>query len=817
MAIPPCILGRLAVLLMLAIAAAAPIPAVADTIRLDGATTRIDLAGRMDLLRDEAGALTIGDMARPEIAARFQALPGNLTAGYDRAVFWLRFQVQREPSAGERWFLDVKMPYLDHVSLYSPDGAGGFAVVKTGDMTPFSTRPVAHRSFVFSPRFPAGGLQTAYIRIQSASTMTVNAQIWADVAFTENVASESLLLGLVNGSLICMILFSLFQYALKRDVIYIHYIAYISTSEIMYLAAAGYLTQYIFPNSPGISNTITGLSVGVSFGFGLIFTARVLCLPNNYPRINRIYVSAGFLMILSSTGAIFDHFYLVAPVIHTITLLSLLPSTYMAAALSWRGDRVARFFLAAILVYMTTLGLILLRTIGLYDTPMAVNALTQAAAVPHMLLLSLGLLHRTAGIDATRLETARRTERYLERRVALRTAELAETNTTLAAEITVRRVAEDRLRESERQVRAILDAAPFPMVAAGFPGGEFLFLNQPAADLLNVDRDRTEAFNTRDFYADINERDLLLATLQATGCVLGAELRILRMPAEQCWVLLSAVRFNYRDQDAVLICLNDISTRKRLEETLRLANLRSEAALESSHQAMREQRNFLSMVSHEFRVPLAIIQAASQLLGIYTASNEEAVDEVAKIGRAVRRMSDLIDVCLADDRLDSNIPSLNVAQVDLGELLTELCDDKHPFAANHPLSVTCDRPTMIEADLTLLRISFSNLIDNALKFSPPGSPVEVAIANDGEGAMVRVTDHGPGISLDDQPRIFEKFFRSTKADRVRGAGLGLYIVRRIIDLHNGCVAVDSRPGMGASFVVWLPLTALSPGNDRTTP
>ncbi len=811
-------LGKWIALLTLVVALAAPVHgAWAEVIHLTDSTTQADFAGRMDLLRDESGTLSIDDMARPEVAARFQRLPGNLSAGYDRSAFWLRFQVQRDPSATDRWFIEVKMPHLDHVGLYTPDGTGGFTVVKTGSRTPFSTRPVAHRTFVFSPNFPAGEPQTAYLRIQSNKTLTISVKIWADAAFAEHASSESFLLGLVNGCLGGIILFSLFQYALKRDPIYIYYVAYISASEVLYITATGYIAQYVVPDSPMLATALSGVVVSVSAGLWLLFVSKVLDLARNYPVLNRIYVWVGRLMILWAASVLLDRFYLVAPVIHSVFLVSLFISTYVAVALSYRGDRVARFFLAAILVYIMTMGLILLRILGLFDITPEINMFAQAAAVPHMLLLSLGLLDRTAGIDANRLETARRTERYLERRVALRTAELADTNTTLAAEIAVRRAAENRLRESEHQVRAILDAAPFPMLVAGFPSGGFMFLNRPAIDLLNVAGEETEALATEDFYVNPGERGQFLQTLEETGCVLGAELYIRRRPDEQRWVLLSAVRFTYRNQDAVLICLNDISTRKRLEESLRLTNIRSEAALEAGNQALREQRNFLAMVSHEFRVPLAIIEAASQLLGIYTASDEEAEDEVAKIGRAVRRMSDLIDVCLADDRLDSNMMALKIAEFELGAVLSELCEDKRPFAGNRPLTVTCDRPVFVEADLTLLRIGFSNLIDNALKFSPPKSPVSVSVTSDGEGAMVRVTDCGPGISLEEQPRIFEKFFRSTKADRVRGAGLGLYIVRRIVDLHGGSIAVDSRPGAGATFIVWLPLKVGSPENDRSMP
>ena len=811
----PDSLRVLIALLLLAVAATLPVHgARAEVVRLDDTVAGIDLGGRMEILRDPDG-LAIDDMARPEIAARFHPLAGNLAAGFDRSAFWLRFRVQRAATANTHWFLEVKMPLLDHVDLYTPDGKGGFIAVVSGNRTPFSTRPVSHRTFVFRPGIPAGEPQTVYLQIQSTGTVAASVTIWGSAAFVKEASRDSLLLGLINGCLGSIILFSLFQYALKRDSIYLYFLAYICASEVLYLSITGYLSQYVVPDAPVAASMLPGLSVGVSAGLWMFFVSKALDLARNAPVFNGIYLWAGRLLVPAAATAFLDRFYLVAPAIHVVFLASLLLAAYLAAIQARRGDRVAGFFLAAILTNVVVVGLSRLRVLGLYDTAPGIHMLAQVAAVPHMLLLSLGLLERTAGIDSNRLEMARRTERYLERRVALRTAELADTNATLAAEIAVRRAAENRLRESEHQVRAILDAAPFPMVVAGFPHGRLMFVNQPAADLLNVGDEDPATLTTEDFYVSPEERDQFLRTLAETGCVLGTEMQLRRRPDQQRWVLLSAVRFTYCNQDAVLICLNDISTRKQLEETLRLTNIRSEAALEAGNQALREQRNFLAMVSHEFRVPLAIIEAAAQLLGIYTAEDEEAEDEVAKIGRAVRRMSDLIDVCLADDRLDSTMMSLKLARIDLGAMLDDLCTDKQPFAGNRPLAVTCRQPVEIEADLTLLRIGFSNLIDNALKFSPPHSSVAVTATSDGEGAMIRVSDHGPGISLEEQPRIFEKFYRSTKADRVRGAGLGLYIVRRIVELHSGSIAVDSRPGQGATFIVWLPLKAASSENSRS--
>ena len=391
--------------------------------------------------------------------------------------------------------------------------------------------------------------------------------------------------------------------------------------------------------------------------------------------------------------------------------------------------------------------------------------------------------------------------------LARATSELAEANAALKAEIKIRQATEDRLRERTGQVRAILDAAPFPILVSRWNEDEVLFVNSPAEDLLGINRDGLPGLKGEDFYDDPSDHDRIVDTLAKCGVVLGGELRARCADGEKRWLLVSAVRFTYGEVDAIMLCMLDISARKDLEKAQSEAHDRIREALIAQQKASHEQRNFLSMVSHEFRGPLAVIGAASDLLDIYSPSEGEAREEVAKIIRAVRRMSELIDIFLADERLDSTSMPLRISDLDLGAIVTDLSQDMHPVPGRSPLRITIEPPARIEADGTLLRIGIANLIDNALKFSPPGSPVELSITTDQDGATISVTDHGPGISREEQHLIFEKFYRSTKTDRVRGAGLGLYIVRRIVDLHHGRVTVDSRPGQGTTFTIWLPLKA----------
>jgi len=768
------------------------------------------LGGHWSALRDPAGTLDIEDVTTSVAARRFTPLTGDLAAGYDRGAWWLRTEIRRSADSPSDWLLEVEPATLDQVSLFIEDERGGLRAFTAGDHLAFSARALPYRNFVFRLHLADDLPHSVYLRIKSTSTVTASARILSPEGFALSAARRDLFHGLAHGASIIIILFALVQYASGRDRLYLGFLAYAIPLEVMCLAMGGLASEFLFPDLPLLADQLQGISVCLTIGGGVVFAAHILEFEYHFPRMNRLYRLAGRGCQWGALSVPAGLYWLTAPVLMWLALASFAATTVLALRRAVGGDAIARWYLMAFLIQILFCMAVVVRSLGLVVTPIEMNLAAHLAAGAHMLLIGCGLVWRGAGIETDRhrvrqlqLESAQQVERALEERVRLRTQELAESNATLGREIAERRAAEDRVNEREAQVSAILAAAPFPMVVSSFPDGVILYLNEPASELLNVPVDTAIGMTTTSFYVEPGERGALIARLHQSGAVLGVEMPIRRLPAMQRWVLLSAVRFGYRGQDCALVCLNDITTRKQLEDMLRLTGRRAEAALEAERQAMREQRNFLAMVSHEFRVPLAIIEAAAQLLGIYIRAGEEAGDEVAKIRRAVRRMSELIDICLADDRLDSNAMQLQTDRVDVTRLLADLCDDKRPFVGPRELILHAQEPVMVMGDCTLLRIAFSNLIDNALKFSPPHTPVILEVGVGADAVRVRVSDQGPGIAVEEQPRIFEKFYRSTKSDRVRGAGLGLYIVKRIMDLHGAAISVDSRQGMGAAFDVWL--------------
>ena len=220
---------------------------------------------------------------------------------------------------------------------------------------------------------------------------------------------------------------------------------------------------------------------------------------------------------------------------------------------------------------------------------------------------------------------------------------------------------------------------------------------------------------------------------------------------------------------------------------------------------------FISMVSHEFRTPLTAIMASSEMLQHYSdrLDAEQRIAETAAIAREVERLSALIDEVIAMGRADESGFEYNPEPVDLGQLVREVADRALLSASrSHEITVrggeTCGS---VDADRKLLDHILANVIGNAVKYSPSGEPIDIALRCSGERATIEVTDRGIGIPEEDIERIGTPFFRGDNAGSIGGTGLGLAIALRAAQRHGGGLHILSEVGRGTKVVIELQLSA----------
>jgi len=170
------------------------------------------------------------------------------------------------------------------------------------------------------------------------------------------------------------------------------------------------------------------------------------------------------------------------------------------------------------------------------------------------------------------------------------------------------------------------------------------------------------------------------------------------------------------------------------------------------------------------------------------------------------RLLDMINTMLMISRVESGVESKQASPMDLGGIIRNACDLYQPLAEDRGIRLACETPSSLPfaGDIPQIQRMAANLIDNALKYTPPGGAVTVALDIEGQnGARLTVKDTGVGIPEEDLPRIFERFFRSDRSRSQEGTGLGLSLARAVARAHGGDIAAFSTPGEGSTFVAYL--------------
>jgi len=222
------------------------------------------------------------------------------------------------------------------------------------------------------------------------------------------------------------------------------------------------------------------------------------------------------------------------------------------------------------------------------------------------------------------------------------------------------------------------------------------------------------------------------------------------------------------------------------------------------------QRNFVSMASHEFRTPLTIIDGHAQRLNKLSEriAAEEIVTRAGKIRAAVLRMTHLIDNLLTSTRLIESGAGLyfHPQEVDLRELVHDVCQLHLEISPGSTIVEELgDRSLRTFGDPKLLSQVFDNLLSNAIKYAPGGGIARITARAENGWLVVAVEDNGIGIPAADVGRLFERYFRGSNVSGIVGTGVGLNLVKMVVDLHGGDIAVESQEGRGARFTVRLPI------------
>jgi signal transduction histidine kinase len=393
-------------------------------------------------------------------------------------------------------------------------------------------------------------------------------------------------------------------------------------------------------------------------------------------------------------------------------------------------------------------------------------------------------------------ERVKRQAEELERRVQERTADLRHANDALQTEIAERRRVEEALAHALARLQATLEATADGILVTDHTG-KITHVNRTFVELWRIP-------------------DAILASQDASQlqAYLGEQVETPDGMPAPTQVLPAAT-----DPDRPVILdgtdgrvFECVAQPQRVGDT-RVGTVWSVREITQRRAAERLKDAFVSTVSHELRTPLTSIRGFAELLLERPFAPEKQREFVAIIHRETLRLTQLINDFLDLQRIESGRQVFQMAHMDLGLVLRETLalfrvDDTHPLHLEVPEPLP-----PVEADADRIRQVLTNLLSNAVKFSPHGGEVTVGAHHEGDHVRLWVADRGVGIPAEAIPHLFSKFFRVDHQETrsVGGTGLGLALVKEIVEAHHGRVWVESVYGQGSTFVFTLPVAApLSP-------
>ena len=381
-------------------------------------------------------------------------------------------------------------------------------------------------------------------------------------------------------------------------------------------------------------------------------------------------------------------------------------------------------------------------------------------------------------------------------------------------DITARKEAETALREREARFRALVQNDP-DIIAVVDEAMQVIYISPSTEPVSGIPLDEMLGpIETSLQFVHPEDQERVLALFDEVNgqprAVALAEARIKH--AELGWRWYQITIMNLLEDPSIcgyLFNLRDITESK-------LAELASEAALQAQEEAIAElerlnqsKSRFLSTISHEFRTPLTAIIGYSEIL-VANASDPAVAEDAAVIHREASRLNRLVDDVLLVDRMGADQMSVRTTSVDCNTLAKDVVETFRPLANRHQFSLDLDPSLLpVVGDRDRLSQALTNLVSNAVKYSPAGGTVTIVTCNEGDNVVISVRDEGIGVAREDLARIFDRFERVETgiAGRIAGTGLGLSIAQEIAMLHGGRLWAESKLRRGSTFHLVIPAGA----------
>jgi PAS domain S-box-containing protein len=760
-------------------------PGVVEILRAD---KQKSLSASLYVLEDASKGLSDRQALAQFEAGQFA--PGTLRGqsdnnfGMSTSAYWLAVRLQAARDAPTDWLLEVAYPPLDQVDLYTRLSDGSMQRLSSGDLLDFELRPVAHRNHVFPVSLAPGAQVTLMLRLESQGTLAAPVKLWQPAEFATHSQREYALLSLYFGLLGGLLGYNLLLYFSVKDRVYLIYVGFVAWLAMTEAALTGLGIQFVWPTLNWWNSILPPFGMAVSSGFAIAFARVFLSSRVLMPRTDKVLLGLIVFCGLTCLAALTLPYSLASRMVTALAAAAVI-TLVTAGVLAVRSRHPgARIFLAAWSVLLLGVAVLGLHNNGLVPSNLLTANFLLIGSALEMLLLSFALADRINQARAEKDLALARNQAQQELLVELQRSQR-------------------QLQETSSEREAILNSALMGIVLSVARNHQWV--NEKFAQMMGFKRDELIGRSSRYIHPDDESWEKFGRVARASLIETNAydtELQLQRSNGERFWVVMAGSCLTPKDPDSgVIWTFLDITERKQAEDETRLA-------LAQQQELNLLRSRFVSMTSHEFRTPLASIQSSQELLAHYGSRlpESEVAQLLASIGVAVQRMTHMLDRMLLIGKAQANMLDFTPQAISLPSLCQSLVDEACQLHPNASSTVTLDiSPEVREGlfDPKLMRHIFSNLLSNAIKYSPQGGEVRFCVRREESRTVFTVTDQGIGIPALELPHLFETFHRASNVGDIAGTGLGLAIVKSSVDLHRGRIEVQSQPGQGTRFTVWL--------------
>jgi PAS domain S-box-containing protein len=381
-------------------------------------------------------------------------------------------------------------------------------------------------------------------------------------------------------------------------------------------------------------------------------------------------------------------------------------------------------------------------------------------------------------------------------------------------DVTERKRAEQRLRESEERFAKAFEASPLAFTITSLRTGHLLEVNETFARLSGYTREEAVGRTTLELglWAEPTDREVELAAVVQHGGIRDVEYRFRMKDGRELVGMLSAEQIEIGGEPCALTVIEDVTERKRAEAERDQMLEREKTLRAEAEKANRLKDEFLATVSHELRTPLTAILGWAHMLEVNALDQKTAGHAVAVIQRNAIQQKQIVEDILDVSRIITGKLTLESARVELTPVVQAALDTMAPAAEAKGLRLrsALDPEAAVTGDAARLQQVVWNLLANAVKFTPAGGEVRVSVARLLTHVRIEVSDTGQGILPEFLPYAFDRFRQADMGTTRQhgGLGLGLSIVRHLVEAHGGNVhAYSAGEGLGSTFTVDLPLPA----------